>query len=719
MEYIIIEKEKSAIRKLLDNEKLERINFFLNDFNTNLKVINENEKKKDLYREFGEISKDLIYIYSGIKKQYQSKLYEQHKYQKEYGKYIELSEDVEKIYVPISLNKLDQIANKPLNEFLIGTTGKFVAETKPYDIENVVILEINKNDVPYFATTDDFPDILTRILVPPFSIKVSKLELNEIKKKFEQEAKLKNKKSKNNEETENELTKDSEKSDESNNSKKNKITSNDAKVEKIRPIIKVNLEKIKTNLFDVVTPPIDISKNIEIIKKEYKNGELSEKDIIEQVSDLGIGIYNEYRDYTRLLNQIKKIEKELKHLNNRKKVLKGEEAKENNQNIRNLTKELKEKENNLNTCLEKITEIESEIRKFLKLAFDEKELDMSKQTIKEDNKVSQLDMVKYMELEKSLRTNLNKTNQIIDDVTLLIKSQKKFARIGAECDAGYSSIIDGFAIKNEAEKLKNRLEKIYKEFETYYFNKLQNKVVDENYEMKLGKILNSSEQVDTFLNYLYNPKSTMKKIGINRFEELILIEENELKRVICKTTENLIAKANLLIIDDELDAIEFKSTAKKILDLLTGKFKIEKYRELKLEEAAEKVSLKLEKAYSINENYKIHDIIAEIMIFEAENIDDKLIEKYLDRLNQLKVGIVKNFVIEEEKVLNKVDKLKGVNLPIDIQKMTKEAEVDLEISLLYHKYGYDKDFNTKEEIVYQDTSANEIKQILDYIKLSF
>lgn len=719
MEYIIIEKEKSAIRKLLDNEKLERINFFLNDFNTNLKVINENEKKKDLYREFGEISKDLIYIYSGIKKQYQSKLYEQHKYQKEYGKYIELSEDVEKIYVPISLNKLDQIANKPLNEFLIGTTGKFVAETKPYDIENVVILEINKNDVPYFATTDDFPDILTRILVPPFSIKVSKLELNEIKKKFEQEAKLKNKKSKNNEETENELTKDLEKSEESNNSKKNKITSNDAKVEKIRPIIKVNLEKIKTNLFDVVTPPIDISKNIEIIKKEYKNGELSEKDIIEQISDLGIGIYNEYRDYTRLLNQIKKIEKELKHLNNRKKVLKGEEAKENNQNIRNLTKELKEKENNLNTCLEKITEIESEIRKFLKLAFDEKELDMSKQTIKEDNKVSQLDMVKYMELEKSLRTNLNKTNQIIDDVTLLIKSQKKFARIGAECDAGYSSIIDGFAIKNEAEKLKNRLEKIYKEFETYYFNKLQNKVVDENYEMKLGKILNSSEQVDTFLNYLYNPKSTMKKIGINRFEELILIEENELKRVICKTTENLIAKANLLIIDDELDAIEFKSTAKKILDLLTGKFKIEKYRELKLEEAAEKVSLKLEKAYSINENYKIHDIIAEIMIFEAENIDDKLIEKYLDRLNQLKVGIVKNFVIEEEKVLNKVDKLKGVNLPIDIQKMTKEAEVDLEISLLYHKYGYDKDFNTKEEIVYQDTSANEIKQILDYIKLSF
>lgn len=719
MEYIIIEKEKSAIRKLLDNEKLERINFFLNDFNTNLKVINENEKKKDLYREFGEISKDLIYIYSGIKKQYQSKLYEQHKYQKEYGKYIELSEDVEKIYVPISLNKLDQIANKPLNEFLIGTTGKFVAETKPYDIEKVVILEINKNDVPYFATTDDFPDILTRILVPPFSIKVSKLELNEIKKKFEQEVKLKNKKSKNNEETENELTKDSEKSDESNNSKKNKITSNDAKVEKIRPIIKVNLEKIKTNLFDVVTPPIDISKNIEIIKKEYKNGELSEKDIIEQASDLGIGIYNEYRDYTRLLNQIKKVEKELKHLNNRKKVLKGEEAKENNQNIRNLTKELKEKENNLNTCLEKITEIESEIRKFLKLAFDEKELDMSKQTIKEDNKVSQLDMVKYMELEKSLRTNLNKTNQIIDDVTLLIKSQKKFARIGAECDAGYSSIIDGFAIKSEAEKLKNRLEKIYKEFETYYFNKLQNKVVDENYEMKLGKILNSSEQVDTFLNYLYNPKSTMKKIGINRFEELILIEENELKRVICKTTENLIAKANLLIIDDELDAIEFKSTAKKILDLLTGKFKIEKYRELKLEEAAEKVSLKLEKAYSINENYKIHDIIAEIMIFEAENIDDKLIEKYLDRLNQLKVGIVKNFVIEEEKVLNKVDKLKGVNLPIDIQKMTKEAEVDLEISLLYHKYGYDKDFNTKEEIVYQDTSANEIKQILDYIKLSF
>ena len=210
---------------------------------------------------------------------------------------------------------------------------------------------------------------------------------------------------------------------------------------------------------------------------------------------------------------------------------------------------------------------------------------------------------------------------------------------------------------------------------------------------------------------------TKKNSNLNRFDELILIEENELKRVICKTTENLIAKANLMIIDDELDAIEFKSNAKKIMDLLLGKRKIEKYRELKLEEAADRVTKKLEKNYAINKNYKIHDIIAEIMIFKAENMEDNLIEDYITRLDSLEKGIVKNFVIEERKILENIERLKSLTLPMNIQKMTKEDEVDLEIAMLYHKYGYNV-VEDDEEVNYQDTSSNEIKQILDYIKLS-
>lgn len=703
MEYIILDKEKNAIKRLLDEDYLIKYNFYINEFKYNEEKILENPALKDIYREFGGICKNIANVYSGIKKQYQNKVYEQEKYKKDYGEYIELTEEVEKIYIPISLAKLEKIANKPFNEFLIGTTGKFIAETKPYQIEDLVILSIAKNDVPYFSTTDDFPDILTRILVPPFTIKTSKMEILDIKEKF-----IKAKKG----------IKDSKKLNDSNdlNDLNNKEKGFDKKkkiIDENRVFLNATLSKIDSGYLDITSKIEKLSSDYELIDPTFSDLKYNENKIVADISDAGIEIYNAYREHAKLKKQLEDLQIELQHIKESKEQNKEQRIKKNQ-----IEKEINIMKENINKNNQKIGKYEKTIKNNTKKMFDQKEKEMQRQKIKENPGITQVEMIKYMDLDRALRSNINKTEKILEDVENLIKSQKKFAKIGAEANAGYASIIDGFKIRSEAEKLRQRLEQIYREFEAYYFNKLQKKAIQEDYERKLGRILESANQIEIFLNYLYNPKSVKKNSKINRFEELVLIEENELKRIICKTAENLIAKANLLIIDDELDAIEFKNTAKKILDLITGKRKIEKYRELKLEEAAEKVQEKLEKEYTINKNYKIHDIIAEIMIFKAENLDDELIEEYIDKLNILERGIVKNFVIDEEKILKKIDELKGIALPMDIQKMSKEDEVDLEMAILYHKYGYNEK-NEEEKVEYNDTSANEIKQILDYIKMSF
>ena len=43
---------------------------------------------------------------------------------------------------------------------------------------------------------------------------------------------------------------------------------------------------------------------------------------------------------------------------------------------------------------------------------------------------------------------------MVEDILDLIKKQQKYAKIGAETNSKYSSLIDGFKIKQEAEKLK-------------------------------------------------------------------------------------------------------------------------------------------------------------------------------------------------------------------------------------------------------------------------
>ena len=125
--------------------------------------------------------------------------------------------------------------------------------------------------------------------------------------------------------------------------------------------------------------------------------------------------------------------------------------------------------------------------------------------------IDETEKVKLFELEKILRTNKNKSDKMVEDIADLIKKQQKYAKIGAETNSKYSSLIDGFKIKQEAEKLKKILTDMYSEFKEYYFNKLNKKIPNIEYERKLPKILEIAEKVEVFLNYIYNPKNAKQR----------------------------------------------------------------------------------------------------------------------------------------------------------------------------------------------------------------
>ena len=56
--------------------------------------------------------------------------------------------------------------------------------------------------------------------------------------------------------------------------------------------------------------------------------------------------------------------------------------------------------------------------------------------------IDETEKVKLFELEKILRTNKNKSDKMVEDIADLIKKQQKYAKIGAETNSKYSSLID-------------------------------------------------------------------------------------------------------------------------------------------------------------------------------------------------------------------------------------------------------------------------------------
>ena len=111
----------------------------------------------------------------------------------------------------------------------------------------------------------------------------------------------------------------------------------------------------------------------------------------------------------------------------------------------------------------------------------------------------------------------------------------------------------------------------------------------------------------------------------------------------------------------------------------------------------------------------MNELIAEIEMFIRDNEDDELVEDDVLDLSELKEELKRNYVVIDYKVEGIIEKREGKNLPLD-KKISKREIIEIETYRFLNKYGYDDSTNGfVEEPKYQDTMANEIARIVEYI----
>lgn len=315
-------------------------------------------------------------------------------------------------------------------------------------------------------------------------------------------------------------------------------------------------------------------------------------------------------------------------------------------------------------------------------------------------------------VKEECKENLIVAERLINDIKNLILKQQNHAKIAGNLGTSYSALNNCFEIKKYAETLKEMLIKIQNKVEKIC--KTEDRIVLDQKLLEISKI---NVQINTLMNYLNNPKTSIGKSKITRFDEMAIVEENELKRGIAQEILNIRGEAELKKLKDDIGIIEEKSAIKRIIGLITGRNKIDGYMLEQIEVRQNAIRKTLAKKLELSKNYSIHELIAEIEMFREDNEDDELVEDDVADLMALEQELRRNFVIADSKVEEIIEKKEAKNLPIDLKKVTKQELIEIETYRFLNKYGYDIPEEATEP-VYQDTMSSEINRIIEYIESS-
>ena len=315
-------------------------------------------------------------------------------------------------------------------------------------------------------------------------------------------------------------------------------------------------------------------------------------------------------------------------------------------------------------------------------------------------------------VKEECKENLIVAERLINDIKNLILKQQNHAKIAGNLGTSYSALNNCFEIKKYAETLKEMLIKIQNKVEKIC--KTEDRIILDQKLLEISKI---NVQINTLMNYLNNPKTSIGKSKITRFDEMAIVEENELKRGIAQEIINIRGEAELKKLKDDIGIIEEKSAIKRIIGLITGRNKIDGYMLEQIEVRQNAIRKTLAKKLELSKNYSIHELIAEIEMFREDNEDDELVEDDVADLMALEQELRRNFVIADSKIEEIIEKKEAKNLPIDLKKVTKQELIEIETYRFLNKYGYDIPEEATEP-VYQDTMSSEINRIIEYIESS-
>lgn len=590
-----------------------------------------------------------------------------------------------KYYLISNVSDIQKLKNEPyIDKFLLLNSEDLLNKKDLILTNNQVIVKVfGDNDIPYIDLNDILEDSKDEILVSLFTKQKEIKESNYIK--------INNKDVRTYD-----LKIEKQDIQEMSNDDKialyNYIISNSDLVNSTL-VSSANLEKENSNIFEEIR---DLEKQISDLETEINNNELE-------------GNYGESQKELDDIN-LDKLNKRLENLKTRSTEI-FEEIKKN-------TKIITDWKKNITVYL--MAECSDIKKDILNKMRTENELELERvrnYEIKERIKKEDLEKEKFENIVKEVNAECMDNDvlvkRLIGDINKLITRQQYFAKIAGKMGASYSALNNAFEMKKNAEELKELIDKI-----KFKVEELENEGESKETSKNLLKISEVNNQITILINYLNNPKTIAIKQKINRFDEMIVVEENELKRNIAKAILEVRGEAELKKLRDDTKIIQDKGIVSRFLGIFTGQNKLDDFMLDQIEIRQNSIKKTLSKKLRLDYNYSIHELLAEIRMFIKDNEDDELVAEDILVLKDIENEIKKNFVIIESKVNDIIEEKEEKNLPIG-SRLSKRELIEIETYRFLNKYGYDiGDKVEPKEPVYIDTTAKEIARISEYINTS-
>lgn len=477
----------------------------------------------------------------------------------------------------------------------------------------------------------------------------------------------------------------------------------------------------------------DNIRKMEQLLRKYEST-IDEKEVDFEYSDIDrIADYNDVERVTKELNDLKKISTNVFELRKENidfvniwkrniavyMIAECREIEEQFKDIEYNPEEIEEKVELETTEVIEIEEVEPEkIVTSVALKTSEEELEDNNQEEKELEAVNVQEPVEENEVQKRVkaesRENVDQVKKLLDDINVLITKQQNHAKIAGNMGTSYSALNNAFEMRKKTEVLEDLVEKIDNKV-----NELCLKEFNERIQLDLELVSKSCIEISTLLNYLNNPKIAVRNSKVTRFDEMAIIEENELKRGIAEKIREICGEAELKKLRDDLEIIEEKGTFSRFIGLFTGQNKIDDFMIEQINYRQMVIRKTLSRKLRLAHNYSIHELMAKITLFINDNEDDELVEDDVMDLKALATELRRNYIILESKVQSIVEEKEGKNLPYDSRMITKKEIIELETHKFLNKYEYTiLDKVSEEEPKYQDTMTNEIGRIIEYINSS-
>ena len=311
------------------------------------------------------------------------------------------------------------------------------------------------------------------------------------------------------------------------------------------------------------------------------------------------------------------------------------------------------------------------------------------------------------EMVDSLREDAKRAlvlvQQIQQKIERLILNQQQYTQIAQKFEVSYRAVNNAFSMRDKAEVLISKVEGMVNDVENICY--MAEKYSDKELKDLADDMYNVAEDIAEFLE-------SRSKEEIDRFDEMMIIEENELKRAIKFKIIQICAAAELKKLDDEEYELEEISGFKRFVGKFTGRNKLDEIRKMQIKVEEKQIKRTISTHLEIDVKYSIHEMLAYIDMFCLDNEEDELVEDDIEKLMEVRKLITKTFSVSEDRVNEILEQKRKNYLPVEAKKISKEERMKIETYRFLNKNEYDRIQTDKRQLQYIDTTPDDMNRLI-------